>query len=104
MIIPRINCLIVFFSLVLSTSLQADEKLDMLKKISAAGAPALTLSMIDQAQPKLDEDLFEWILWEQERYTILSQWQQWDDLLAGHRGGNQSGPGAGGWAGVGVEH
>jgi hypothetical protein len=59
----------------------ADEKLDMLKNISAAGAPVLTLKMIDQAQPMLDIDLFEWILWEQERYSILSQWQQWDDLL-----------------------
>jgi hypothetical protein len=59
----------------------ADEKLDMLKNISAAGAPVLTLKMIDQAQPTLDIDLFEWILWEQERYSILSQWQQWDDLL-----------------------
>jgi hypothetical protein len=59
----------------------ADEKLDMLKNISAAGAPVLTLKMIDQAQPMLDTDLFEWILWEQERYSILSQWQQWDDLL-----------------------
>jgi hypothetical protein len=81
MIVPRINSLVIIFSLVLSANVVADEKLDMLKNISAAGAPALTLSMIDQAQPKLDEDLFEWILWEQERYTILSQWQQWDDLL-----------------------
>ncbi|MCP4188793.1 MAG: hypothetical protein GY763_14410 [Gammaproteobacteria bacterium] len=59
----------------------ADERLDVLKRISAAGAPALTLKMLDQAQPKLDTDLYEWILWEQERYKILSQWQQWDRLL-----------------------
>ena len=65
----------------LSSNSWADEKLDMLKNISAAGAPVLTLKMLDQAQPKVDIDLYEWILWEQERYSILSQWQQWDDLL-----------------------
>lgn len=59
----------------------ADEKLDVLKRISAAGAPELTLKMLDQAQPKIDENLYEWILWEQERYKILSKWQQWDRLL-----------------------
>lgn len=59
----------------------ADERLDVLKRISAAGAPALTLKMLDQAQPKIDENLYEWILWEQERYKILSKWQQWDRLL-----------------------
>jgi len=37
--------------------------------------------MLDQAQPGVDEDLYEWILWEQERYSILSLWKQWDDLL-----------------------
>ncbi|MCP4492246.1 MAG: hypothetical protein GY820_33795 [Gammaproteobacteria bacterium] len=62
-------------------SVFADERLDVLKRISEAGAPALTLKMLDQAQPKLDTDLYEWILWEQERYKILSQWQQWDRLL-----------------------
>ena len=59
----------------------ADEKLDMLKNISAAGAPVLTLKMLDQAQPKIDADLYEWILWEQERYSILSKWQEWNELL-----------------------
>ena len=59
----------------------ADERLNLLKKISAAGAPNLTLKMLDEAQPKVDEDLYEWILWEQERLRILAQWQQWDRLL-----------------------
>lgn len=59
----------------------ANERLEVLKRISAAGAPALTLKMLDQAQPKIDEDLYEWILWEQERYRILSKWQQWNRLL-----------------------
>ena len=35
----------------------ADERLDLLKNISAAGAPFLTLKMLDQAQPKVDEDI-----------------------------------------------
>lgn len=74
------SLLALLFVCLLSNS-WADEKLDMLKNISAAGAPVLTLKMLDQAQPKVDIDLYEWILWEQERYSILSQWQQWDDLL-----------------------
>lgn len=59
----------------------SDEKLDMLKNISLAGAPVLTLKMLDQAQPRIDEDLYEWILWEQERYAILSRWKEWNALL-----------------------
>ncbi|MDH3763617.1 MAG: hypothetical protein OEU50_21785 [Gammaproteobacteria bacterium] len=67
--------------LVLSPLAAADERLKLLKNISAAGAPGLTLKMLDEAQPKVDEDLYEWILWEQERLAILTQWQQWDELL-----------------------
>jgi hypothetical protein len=60
---------------------QANAQLDSLKNISAAGAPFLALKMLDQAQPSADADVYEWILWEQERYRILSRWQQWDELL-----------------------
>jgi len=49
----------------------ANERLNLLKNVSAAGAPTLTLKMLDQAQPKVDVDLYEWILWEQERFSIL---------------------------------
>ena len=59
----------------------ADERLDTLKRISAAGAPNLTLRMLDQAQPSIDEALYDWILWEQERLAILAQWGLWDRLL-----------------------
>jgi hypothetical protein len=59
----------------------ANERLELLKRISSSGAPALTLKMLDQTQPKVDVDLYEWILWEQERYAILSKWQQWDKLI-----------------------
>jgi tetratricopeptide (TPR) repeat protein len=59
----------------------ANERLELLKSISSSGAPALTLKMLDQAQPKVDVDLYEWILWEQERYAILSKWKQWDELI-----------------------
>jgi len=65
----------------LCNPLLANERLDLLKNISAAGAPLLTLKMLDQAQPGIDQNLYEWILWEQERLAILSQWQQWDQLL-----------------------
>ncbi len=60
---------------------QADQRLELLKHISAAGAPALTLKMLDQAQPTIDQDLYAWIAWEQERLAILAQWRQWNDLL-----------------------
>jgi hypothetical protein len=74
--------ILIFLTLVcLVNNSWADEKLDMLKNISAAGAPVLTLKMLDQAQPKIDADLYEWILWEQERYRILSRWQEWNELL-----------------------
>ncbi len=78
------TCITPFFILLLAFGLNvaiADQRLDVLKHISAAGAPALTLKMLDQAQPNVDADLYEWILWEQERYRILSRWQQWDRLL-----------------------
>lgn len=71
-----IVCVCIGFNIAL-----ADERLDVLKRISAAGAPALTLKMLDQAQPSIDTDLYEWIVWEQERYRILTQWQQWNRLL-----------------------
>ncbi len=72
-LIPALVCL--------TSNTWGDERLDMLKNISTAGAPVLTLKMLDQAQPKIDADLYEWILWEQERYTILSRWQEWNELL-----------------------
>ena len=68
-------------SLGFANPLLANERLDLLKNISAAGAPLLTLEMLDQAQPGIDQNLYEWILWEQERLDILARWQQWDQLL-----------------------
>ena len=77
----RSICFAIIASTFCLTSSWANERLDLLKTISISGAPALTLKMLDQAQPKIDVDLYEWILWEQERYQILSKWQQWDELL-----------------------
>jgi hypothetical protein len=73
--------LLPLFFVCLTSNASANEQLDMLKNISAAGAPVLTLKMLDLAQPGIDSDLYEWILWEQERYTILSRWQEWNELL-----------------------
>jgi tetratricopeptide (TPR) repeat protein len=80
-ITARIISVILAAGLVLAFAARADERLDLLKNISAAGAPGLTLKMLDQAQPTVDEDLYQWILWEQERLAILAQWKQWDELL-----------------------
>jgi len=63
------------------TFADADAKLEQLKRISNAGAPFLTLKMLDESQPNFDADLYHWIAWEQERYKILEQWKQWDRLL-----------------------
>ncbi len=71
----------ILLGVVMAPTVIADERLDLLKHISAAGAPALTLKMLDQAQPGMDQDLYGWILWEQERLAILAQWQQWNELL-----------------------
>lgn len=77
----KIILLLVVIGLAMVFPAEADERLDLLKDISAAGAPGLTLKMLDQAQPRVDEDLYEWILWEQERLAILARWKQWDQLL-----------------------
>jgi tetratricopeptide (TPR) repeat protein len=68
-------------TLALVNPVLADQRLDLLKQISTAGAPMLTLKMLDQAQPGIDHNLYEWILWEQERWAILTEWQQWNQLL-----------------------
>ena len=73
--------LVLFIVLSMIFPAVADERLNLLKNISAAGAPELTIKMLDEAQPGVDEDLYQWILWEQQRLAILAQWKQWDQLL-----------------------
>ena len=80
-IIKNTVFLLFLFAGLYQASAQANQQLDSLKYISSAGAPFLTLKMLDQAQPGVDQDLYEWILWEQERFSILSQWEQWNALL-----------------------
>jgi hypothetical protein len=75
------TCLLVLLLTPIFSSVSANQQLDSLKHISAAGAPFLTLKMLDQAQPGVDQDLYEWILWEQERFKILTEWKQWNKLL-----------------------
>ncbi len=78
---PPIQSFLASLILCFASTISANNQLDSLKHISAAGAPFLTLKMLDQAQPGIDEALYEWILWEQERYRILNEWEQWNDLL-----------------------
>lgn len=77
----RFVCLLTSFCSLLPVTTSANQQLESLKNISSAGAPFLTLKMLDQAQPEVDQDLYEWILWEQERLRILTQWEQWNELL-----------------------
>ena len=72
---------ILVFLLCCLTNSWADDRLEVLKRIASAGAPELTLRMFDQAQPKIDDDLYGWILWEQQRYALLDKWRQWDEML-----------------------
>ena len=81
MLIRKFICTLLLLLPGLMTPATANERLEVLKNISAAGAPVLTLKMLDQAQPRVDVDLYEWILWEQERYSILARWEQWNELL-----------------------
>ena len=73
--------LVLMMCATMSSPVVADERLNLLKNISSAGAPELSIKMLDQAQPKVDADLYQWILWEQERLAILAEWKQWDQLL-----------------------
>ncbi len=75
------SCLSVLLLTSIFSLVSANQQLDSLKHISAAGAPFLTLKMLEQAQPGVDQDLYEWILWEQERLKILTEWKQWNKLL-----------------------
>ena len=77
----RTKSLLLLILALASTPLAADERLRLLQNISSAGAPGLSLKMLDQAQPKIDQDLYQWIAWEQERLAILIKWRQWDRLL-----------------------
>jgi hypothetical protein len=75
------SCLSALLLTSIFSLVSANQQLDNLKHISAAGAPFLTLKMLEQAQPGVDQDLYEWILWEQERFKILTEWKQWNKLL-----------------------
>ena len=43
-----------------------------LAQLARAGAPQLALRRMDSEQPKPDQDLVEWMAWEQERLQILA--------------------------------
>ncbi len=73
--------LFILFFFIAQVHANLGNKLEQLKRISNAGAPFLTLEMLSESQPDFDADLYNWIAWEQERYKILEQWQQWDRLL-----------------------
>ena len=74
---------LIFYAVIFAINpvVMADQRLDLLKQIAVAGAPELTLKILDQTQPHIDADLYQWIVWEQEKYKILSHWQQWHRLL-----------------------
>ena len=73
--------LLPLLSIAMLAPASADQRFQLLQQLSAAGAPQLGIRMLDQAQPDMDQDLYQWILWEQERFAMLARWQEWDALL-----------------------
>lgn len=64
----------------------AADGIDEVRAMVRAGAPALALSLLDEAQPAVVEDAAGWTRWERERLAILGRtgaWQRGIDRLAG---------------------
>ncbi len=68
-----IRCLAVVLSLYPSARVLALDtgSLKELAELARAGAPQLALRRMDAEQPKPQQDLVEWTVWEQERLQIL---------------------------------
>jgi len=68
-----IRCLAVVLSLYPSAQVLALDtgSLKELAELARAGAPQLALRRMDAEQPKPQQDLVEWTVWEQERLQIL---------------------------------
>ncbi|MGB5537267.1 MAG: hypothetical protein WBN08_15335, partial [Thiogranum sp.] len=67
-------CLAVALSLYPSAQVFALDtgSLKELAQLARAGAPQLALRRMDSEQPKPEQDLVEWTVWEQERLQILA--------------------------------
>jgi len=70
----RCFCLAVALSLYPSSLVLALDtgSLKELAQLARAGAPELALRRMDAEQPKPEQDLVEWMVWEQERLQILA--------------------------------
>jgi hypothetical protein len=65
--------------LALSMPLMAQD-LRGIAELAQGGAPGLALKLLDQVQPKAEENLDGWLFFERQRIDILRDWQQWQAL------------------------
>lgn len=59
----------------------AADGIDEIRAMVRAGAPALALSLLDEAQPAVSEDPAAWTRWERERIAILGRTGAWRRAL-----------------------
>jgi len=76
-------CLPVALSLYTSAQVLALDtgSLKELAQLARAGAPQLALRRMDSEQPKPEQDLVEWTVWEQERLQILASQGLYPQLI-----------------------
>lgn len=60
---------------------RADALADI-SRLAQAGARGLALSVMDERQPSLTEDVVNWIRWERARFGIMQAQGDWDGIIA----------------------
>lgn len=63
------------------TAVAVADGIDEIRAIVRADAPALALSLLDEAQPEVSDDPAAWARWERERIAILSRTRAWRRAL-----------------------
>ncbi|HEX5056614.1 MAG TPA: tetratricopeptide repeat protein [Gammaproteobacteria bacterium] len=56
------------------------QDLGAIAQLARDGAPGLALKLLDNAQPKAEENIQGWLFFERQRIDILRDWAQWDAL------------------------
>lgn len=67
--------------IVLSTAVHAQRSPQELLDMARAGAPGLSLAMMDRLQPDPERQRHAWLSWERARLDILFGARRWDDLV-----------------------
>ena len=56
--------------------------LSVMSQLAKDGAPNLALSLMDESQPKPEANMPGWLFFEEQRLSIMTDWQQWPELVA----------------------